>query len=97
MIVYHNINLLCWPLLLVVSIIDLFLLLAGIRLLLETFHSTKAQKLCSQIKPLIDPVPQHLGSLILHCSGPVISSRWCWIITIAVALLMRYLILKLIM
>lgn len=96
MIVYHNINLLCWPLLLVVSIIDLFLLLVAIRLLLETFKNAKTRKLCCQLKPLTDPIPQYLRLLILRHNGRAFPSRVCWAVVIGMALLLRYLILHLI-
>ena len=90
-----NYNIFAFPLVLLISAIDLWLLLVAIRSILSWFPS--AGRICQALSRFTDPVPQAVGNwLSVKLSRPV--RAWpAWLVVALTALVIRHLLIVMIL
>lgn len=80
------------PVLLLMWGLDMWLLLAALRLILSYLPGQGAKQVIDHIKPIIDPFPQTINRWLLnHRSQPI--SPWTpWLLAMGSAFVVRYLL-----
>ena len=92
MIFYSTPNILAGPLLLFLSLVDLFLCLAAIRLLLGRLRASWSTQLCMNLVPLTDSIPNAVSRRLSRRRTKPVSAWWCWMIFFIGGILLRYLL-----
>lgn len=95
MITLNHIPFMLWPLVLIVSVIDMYLFLTTLRLLLGCFKNAKADRFRTMLQPVTDSIPNGINSVLTSRIARFVVVKTCWIITLGGLLLLRYLILLL--
>ena len=62
--IIHTTNVFAGPLILMIWAIDIYLLLASVRLITCQLQNTCSSRFCRGLELLIDPVPEAVGRLI---------------------------------
>jgi hypothetical protein len=88
----HPVNILVAPLALVLWAIDIYVFLAGIRLIAGRLSGPKAAEVCSWLRQATDSLPHGVEVwMAAHTARPV--PRWLpWVVVIVAAILVRNLI-----
>ena len=95
--IIHKLNLLAAPLLLVVWAIDVYLFLAGVRLILGRFSKPWCQRACTWLQAFTDPLPHALCRWLGRRRKRPFSPRLSWVLVIFVGVAARYLIIVLVL
>lgn len=80
------------PVFLLIWGLDLWLLLASLRLILSYLPGRKVRQVLDRIKPITDPFPRTINRWMQQRSNRPISPWTPWLITIGMALMIRYLL-----
>ncbi len=92
MIIYTT-NILALPLILLVWAIDLYLLLAGIRLLLSRIRSSRTHSFCLVIRRFTDPLPCAVRQWLSTRQTKPVPNWLPWLIVGAGAVLIRHILI----
>jgi len=93
----YKINLFATPLLLLVWAIDVYLFLAGIRLILGHFSAPWCQRACTWLQAFTDPLPRALCRWLGRKRRRPFSPRLSWMFVIFTGIAARYLIIALVL
>jgi len=91
--IIHTTNVFTGPLILIIWAIDIYLLLASLRLITCQLQNTCSSHLCQGLKLLIDPVPEAVGRLIARWKHTPSPSWLPWFIVILTAVIVRHLLI----
>lgn len=95
MIIYTT-NILAAPLILVVWCIDIYLLMASLRLFLGNFHSKQCITIRLALQKFTDPLPQTLSIWLSTRCGKSLPNWQSWFLVIAGSLVVRHLMVLLV-
>jgi hypothetical protein len=84
------------PLLMAIWAIDSWLLLASVRLILGKVNPAKQGHIHDAIGQLTDPVPKLINQQVLRWFTKSLSKKAVWLLTIAVVIAVRYIVVCLV-
>lgn len=89
-------NIFALPLLLLAGSLDLFLFMAGLRLVLGRIEATRNSRLCMALSELVDPIIHAVHRAMSNLVGQPIRPWSLWLIVIGTALVIRHCLMRLI-
>ena len=88
--VIHTTNIIAGPLVMVVWLIDIYLLLISIRLLTSRLKGMFFDRLCKNLKPITDPIPQIIHHKIVRYRHRQVPEWISWLIVLSVLFCVRH-------
>jgi hypothetical protein len=94
MIIHATTNVLALPLVFCIWAVDLYLLLACVRLILGKWSGETAARICHSLKPITDPLPMAIRRWLVARGQGRPTANWVpWAITIGGGLVLRHLLI----
>ena len=94
--IFYQTSILAGPLVIIIWVIDIYLILAAIRLILGRLSSTQNSRLCQTLKIFTDPIPEALANHISERKSDSPPYWQPWAIVMVIGIVTRYLLLWLI-
>lgn len=88
--IIHTTSVIAGPLVLVVWLIDIYLLLISIRLLTSKLKGICFSRICQNLKPVTDPIPQIIHHKIVGFRHRQVPELISWLIVVSVLFCARH-------